>query len=124
VPIDISFSWEQWLVHLTMHGEIDGAAFLAAIAQVAVDSRLQADMHFLFDLRAATLSLSGADCEAVALRMGRIAHWLHRTAFVVSTDYAYGLSRMAGIYKELANNPTDFRIFRDLDEAAAWLKAD
>jgi hypothetical protein len=107
-----------------MHGLIDGAAFMTAIGEVAADGRLQAGMHFLFDLRAATLTLRGADHEAVALRMGRVAHWPHRTAFVVSTDHGYGMSRMAEAYAEAANNPTHFRIFRDLDDALSWLAGD
>ena len=46
-----------------------------------------------------------------------------RTAIVCMDDLDYGLSRMFQTLAELYPIPFEMRVFRDLNEALAWLKA-
>ena len=44
-----------------------------------------------------------------------------RTAWVVPTQFGYGLGRMATILSELRDVPFEAQVFRSLDEAKRWL---
>ena len=46
-----------------------------------------------------------------------------RTAIVVGRDLVYGLARMFAHQLE-AKSPSDVAVFRDMDEAMAWLEGD
>ncbi len=46
-----------------------------------------------------------------------------RTAIVVGRDLVYGLARMFSQQLE-AESPSDVRVFRDMDEAMAWLEGE
>ena len=46
-----------------------------------------------------------------------------RTAIVVGRDLSYGLARMFAQQLE-AESPSDVMVFRDMDEAMAWLEGD
>ena len=44
-----------------------------------------------------------------------------RTALVVNTELKYGLSRMASIFAEIENTPWAMEVFKNMDEAIAWV---
>ncbi len=84
------------------------------------DPRFAPDFSQLYDLTAVTeIGLTPTGMRALANRspFDRDA----RRAIVVSSDVAFGMARM---YQMIADSdPTQFRIFRDVNEAFAWLLA-
>lgn len=46
-----------------------------------------------------------------------------KTAFVVSQDLSFGMSRMYEILSELSEHPISPSVFRDMNKAIAWLKS-
>lgn len=45
-----------------------------------------------------------------------------KSAFIVSSEFGYGLGRMFDILTDLTNSPVEYRIFKDIDEAIHWIE--
>jgi hypothetical protein len=116
----------QAFVWVVVDGPFGIADLSDTIERIRADDRANTAKLFLWDLRTASLSISGADLRAllgqparrIALRAGNSA------AVLTDSAVAYGIGRMAEIYTELLNSATALRVFRSLDEALAWLGID
>ena len=78
-------------------------------------------ISILFDFREATLNLTAGDERALGMFRERYceARGRGRSAFVVSREVDFGVIRQ---FDSLATSRAfDLRVFRDLDEAQAWL---
>ena len=94
---------------------------IAVMAPPASDHRL--DGVTLFDVRSARIDLSYAEGRGLSQVIGsRRSTKKRRGAYLVADDFTYGLARMyagsAGVYYE------EQEIFRDIEEALAWLGVD
>jgi len=74
-----------------------------------------------------------AECSVTDITVGGMRTFIERasrkgqarkdgkTAVVVSSQLQYGLARMAEAFGEFVSLPFAFRVFKDRDEALAWL---
>jgi hypothetical protein len=125
MAVDLTFHLDQRLARVTLSGSIDAAALAAAIELLTSDPRWSSSLNLIWDIRAATVTLSGEQLrQMIATRQARAtSSRSRRTAVVVSSPLTYGMSRMAEIYLEVASFPTDFQIFHTIEEARAWIAA-
>lgn len=110
---------EQRYVEEIFEGEVTllGAAALleAALADPAMDPGFDG----LVDLRAAQLKLSYEDVRQIAHGLTHDPRASRgRWAFVVSSSLSHGIVRML---EALSDDTITVQIFRDHDEALAWL---
>ena len=47
-----------------------------------------------------------------------------KTAFLVSRDLEYGISRMIGMFTEMNISPLQTQVFKSMDEAIQWFNKD
>jgi len=77
----------------------------------------------VWDFREAQFDLSSSDIRKVADFVSRYqpATPPSRVAFVTARDVDFGLARMFDVFRE--DPRTEFRVFRDFDEAAGWARS-
>jgi hypothetical protein len=101
----------------TMRATATGTVRLADILLHLKDERHETALGYaeVIDARDITVDVSHADVTGIVdtLRTLAAEHRLGPTAIVVTSDHAYGM----------VHDTCAIRAFRDMDEAAAWLKA-
>jgi hypothetical protein len=77
----------------------------------------------VWDFREAELDMSPQDVRSIAhfVLQNQPATPPLKVAFVAGRDVDFGLSRMFEIYRE--DPRTEFRVFRDCEEALCWARA-
>ncbi len=105
-----------------LHGSLQRADIERAILALLAHPAYVGGMNELWDFRNAHIArIQASDLMAlarfVALHLERLGK---RTAIVVGRDVDYGVARMWEGYAEQAA-PQERRVFRDRDEAMAWL---
>jgi hypothetical protein len=109
--------------------KVQGKFMLVDIRQTleAIYSRpdFRPDANVLWDLREATPDLSAEDVRQLADFVAK--NWgpegKSKAAFVVSSDYQFGMSRMYEmLLKSQSRNA--LMVFRDIDDAERWLADD
>lgn len=126
MAIAMRFVPEQRLAIMTAQGPIALADFDQALRMFRTDPRMTSNMNRLWDFRAATLQLTATDVRRIAMNLQQqaISRPGARSALVMGSIVAYGLARMFQIYADILGLPTDFGVFREVDEALAWLGVD
>jgi hypothetical protein len=123
MPITYAVNTEQKFVHVTWQGDVTGEEYRAHLRKMLRDADALRAGRSLTDLRDANVLLSAAELnaigsvEAVPLLSGR--RW--KTAVLVSSPLLYGLTRQ---YEILSQSEDTDCIFRDPDDALAWLLKD
>jgi hypothetical protein len=124
VTVECRIDAEAGIVHTTVSGEIGASDIIAALEELFRHPDYRPGLIGLADLRSYTWRSEMSDIRRVAQfmiangkKIGR-----SRTAIVVSSDYSYGMSRMYEAFA--AASPIEVKIFRDMDEAVAWLRDD
>lgn len=115
--IERGVSRDRFFQLVRFRGELR-ASDIAIMTPPVSDHRL--DGVTLFDVRYAQIDISYAEGRDLSAEIGaRRSRKKARGAYLVADDYTYGLARMysgsAGVHYE------EQKIFRDLDEAIAWL---
>jgi hypothetical protein len=112
-------------VLLVFSGDTAYAEEAEALLAVSSDERLRPDARILVDKRSAAMRVAPQDTRlhvelvrAQEKRLGR-----PRVAHVVSRDADFGMLRMLEMVSE-SQLKHEFRVFRSLDEACAWLEID
>ncbi len=112
---------------LTIH-TVEGAVTLdQAMNSLKTFYAGQASLHVLWDFTDGTLGeLSGAQVQSIAEYVSRAAKNRHggKTAGVASKDVDYGLGRMFQAFTEMMKYTPTMRLFRQREDALAWLRED
>ena len=117
-----------------VHFEVDAAGIVRTtmrgtitVDQVIAHTRARATAGVLgspqvVDAREAQLELSTADVREIADTVGRLRSGTARarTAFVVGSDFAYGMGRMYAVLAE--RDDPGFAVFRSMEEAERWVQ--
>lgn len=111
------------LVRFTVRGTATITVFAAALRTVLTNPAIPSSTPMLWDLRQARLDLTGPQlANAVAGLAGSLRQRaLHKTAIVVASDAAYGLSRLGSTHADAQQLPAIIQIFRELSAALIWL---
>lgn len=104
----------------TVSGAMTFEELSAMLEALYADPQLSSYHNALWDLRGATLTgFSSSEVRRIAdLVQG---HWSGaKAALVVGSDAGYGMARMYEMHLASAA-PGEVRVFRDLEEAHAWV---
>ena len=122
MPIDYKIYEDKKLVLATGHGVITAAEVIAHLDAVAADERYQSPMKKLVDYRDVE-NIEGSINEQRAIAWKKKQHHERfageKCAFVSPKDVIFGTTRM----HESLVNETDYNmnVFRNIDDALAWL---
>lgn len=113
---------QDGMVYLVCQGAIDDASFVATIAALLGEPAYRADMNILCDFRGVTtFDITSLGVRQVAGLVARHNHLQaqRKVSVVAPKPVVYGLARM---YEALrGGSPTQVGVFRELEEARAWL---
>ncbi len=106
----------------TLSGKAKPEDLSQAVEEVYKRPDFNPDHNFVWDLRQCTMENVSSDAVR-QFAMFVTVQWTAtgippKGAFVVSRDLEFGLSRLFTSYLDA---DSDFRIFRDMDEAIEWL---
>lgn len=117
----ISFDTDRNLALIVLSGALTRDLILETLDATVADSRYRPGMARLWDFREA--DVSSLTAEAI---LGMAQYSLRfppgindvKVAFVADSDVVFGLARMFELRSEAK---TPIRVFRDLNEAHAWI---
>lgn len=111
------------MVFVLMQGEISTLEMMTFITDVNAEQR-DGRYDRLIILKNTRCLLSGTDVADIAEFAGKLngSRTRHRTAVVVSTECEFGILRQYQLYRDAS--PDRFYIFKELNEATAWLGLD
>jgi hypothetical protein len=124
MPITITVNAAEHVRYSVLSGDVHDRELIEAFAR-SIDARdFDPTLDGLVDLRAVR------NLDVTSDGIWRLAQTLHRAdrserarrvAIVASSDFLFGMARMAATL--LATNAlrTEYHAFRDMDEARAWL---
>jgi hypothetical protein len=123
VAVEYVIDSRHRLVRSTFSGEVKAAELFDLQRRLKADPAFDPTFSQLGDVRLAT-STDEKDGNEVAreLARNRVFGPTSRHAFVVSETVYTGHIRRLAIYLELAGGTEQIRVFRDMDEALAWLE--
>jgi hypothetical protein len=120
MPVHSHIDWDDGLILFTVRGPLGQADLEAALSSIYEDPERTLPSKYLWDLRDAEIDWSGEQVK-------EFVHWVlahrpegtSRNAVVASSDLQFGLARM---YEALTSDmPVNLSVFRDMDEAHAWV---
>ncbi len=120
MPITYEIDDSTGVIHETWSGEIQAEELEAHWSAYLADPRVLASRCTLVDLRRATIRFKGEELLHAIERLVQPAlgelRW--RTAILVEDPLQFGISRQYQAFAELYSEDA---IFRDRDQAQAWL---
>lgn len=123
MPIETTIDTEAGVIVRTVTGVFTVEEFFAEVDKDPDRPGFRQNLHLLWDFSAADVSTLDADrlkemADGSQKRMpGRGSK--SKSAILVSADLNYGIARMYDVYAE--SLPIQRSVFRDRDEAWAWL---
>jgi len=121
MPIEIETESDTGVAVATGSGVLRLAEAKAAAATLW-ETRGWPGRSVVWDLRAAETLRESSEVRDIAdfVRKHQPTPPPERVAFVVERDVEFGMARMFQVYRE--DSATDFRVFRDYDEAMSWAR--
>lgn len=119
--IDVKIDRSLSLTEFTIDGATTGAELLATVQEFWENQPTQ---FALWDLTSADFqSFNSADMSKVSEYTNKLAYKRPRgrTAFAVSDDFMFGMTRMYEIISEASAHPIEHQIFHDVEAARQWL---
>jgi hypothetical protein len=122
MAIEVEVDQPRGLIIFRCTGKLSKAELQTALADYYQDNPSR---KTLWDLRRASLNLTGPETEELARAVTALAKQCAplrqggKTASLVSTDLDFGLARMYQSYS--AESPVDLGVFRTWAEAERWL---
>lgn len=119
--IDVRIDRSLNLTEFIISGPTTSAELLATVQEFWEDEPTK---YAMWDLLLADFqSFNASDMSKVAEYTQKQAHKRPggRTAFAVSSDFMFGMTRMYEIISDVTAYPIEHRIFRDVSEAREWL---
>lgn len=115
---------EDDLTVLTVRGQVTAAEILEGLEAFYAGTPT---LNLLWDLQGADLSpLTSEDLQLIMNRAKQHAPRRAggRTALVIGSDFAFGMSRMYEILSDVHGHPVAHATFRTLEEGLAWLRGE
>ena len=122
MPIRYRIDSERNLVIVEADGVLKDSDYLEARAKLAKDPLLRPGMMQLMDFRSVELHDLTIDmyCRFIDQEIElKPQYGDYRLAVVTSSDLHFGFTRMFIV--EMGASSSDMQVFRDMDEAKAWL---
>ncbi len=119
MPVHFEMDEIARLVRVRLHGSVSDADLLAADDDLRADPRFQAEFDQLVDTRDASEGDLSTDALREIARRPPLFSPQSRRAFVVRTDFGYGLARI--FQARRGDAAGEIQIFRSLEHAQHWL---
>lgn len=124
MPVTYTIDPSNRLIHTVCAGPITANEVIDHFRELAQDPSCPDCLDVLLEVQASTSAPESADLRDVT---AAIAHVRSRVKFgacaiVATTDLLFGMMRMFEVFTEQYFNKT--QVFRDLQEAEAWLMAE
>jgi hypothetical protein len=111
------------LVRAVSTGRIDQQVVRDYLRRLQDDPAYSDDLDAIIDLREASSDFNLEDVRDIAeLVRRRPKEAISKRAVIVSSDEHFGMMRMFEAYT--SKGPTRYRVFRDMEEAQAWIASD
>lgn len=121
MPFRFEIDRERGIVYAVSEGVVNAEAVRDYLRRLESDPTYASNLNALIDVRSAITGFTAEDLRDIAELVRRRPEGAEsRRAVVVASDEHYGLMRMFEAYT--ASGPTRYRVFRDPDEAVAWLE--
>lgn len=120
MPAKVSLDFETgiWTIELT--GALDAKEVAEAVGSMVRSPDYQRSAPRLYDVREVEDSIETPDLRSLAHRPEFIDNVENaRSAIVATRDLTFGIARMYQTWMD--DQPVRVRVFRDVDEARAWL---
>jgi hypothetical protein len=122
MPIQYEIDKGRRLLRAVSIGRVDAEAVRDYLRRMESDPDYDPAFDGIIDVRSASADVSPDDIRDIAeLVRRRPREATGRRAVLVSSDEHFGLMRMFEAYA--SGGPTRYRVFRDPDEAKAWLES-
>lgn len=122
MPIQYEIDKERRILRAVSVGGVDAAEVRDYLRRLESDPDYDPSFNGIIDVRSATAAVTPDDIRDIAeLVRRRPKEASGRRAVIVGSDEHFGLMRMFEAYT--SSGPTRYRVFRDSDEANAWLES-
>lgn len=121
MPLEWEPDPETGLLVVQAIGKVAADAYVELWEELIADPRIQPGPRLLADFRRVEVTQTGADVRNVAAAAERFGDFMRggRVGVVATQQASFGLARM---YTSLVDAlDIQIRVFRDYDEARAWL---
>jgi hypothetical protein len=123
MPFRFRIDTQHGVVFAVSEGSVGTADVRDYLKRLESDPAYRSGYDALIDVRHATSNITADDLRDIAeLVRRRPREAESKRAVVVSSDEHYGLMRMFEAFTE--SGPTRYRVFRDLEEARAWVEGE
>ena len=119
--MDLRIDEEKNIAYIKLSGRLSKQVILNALDSTVSNKRYKKGMGRLWDFRDADLSSLNSD---TIIDMAQYSLQFPagindvKVAFVASSDFEYGLSRM---FEMSSRSKTPINVFREMDEAEEWM---
>jgi len=118
MPAEFVLDEQHRVVFSRSLGDFTHSDYRDHMARLASDPRFRPEFDHLVDCCSSQLVLTSDEVRDLASQS--VFSDQSRRAFVVSSNYQYGLSRMLATYREVKTRQA-IMVFRERSEALAWL---
>ena len=123
MPIERHTEPSGWLTILTATGELRPETFIRAVKTFADDppaKKILWDFREAYPAESFTLDDMKRIAALVKATIGSQADG--KTAYVATSDLAFGVSRMYQAHLQMTNTNRETKVFRSMEEALRWLE--
>jgi hypothetical protein len=100
---------------------VDLAVMTEANTKIIADSRFQKGLSFLTDLRDAKMTMNYQEMFKHVSQLPDLG--TKKQAFIVDSDFQFGILRMFGLLSEDKGIHETMQIFREVEEGFKWLSS-
>ncbi len=121
MPIELKYDAGKGILYATVEDELTKKDMEAALNVIVTSMDYPPDVNVLWDMRRVPFEPfdSRMAKDLVETRKNFPQRGAARAASVVSTDVAFGMTRMHEMMSD--NMPQDIRVFKDIQAAEQWL---
>jgi hypothetical protein len=122
MPIIIELNKEEGIVYTTIDGRVSTDEIIDGLKKVLDHPDFRPGLRGIVDIRPSELDTHAGDVRRIAdlLIEYRDRIGWSRSAVVVATDLAFGMTKMFQAFNEASS--IEVEIFQDIEEARQWLE--
>ena len=123
MPMTYRIDRDARLVRIHGQGLVTDDEMVASVAALREDPNLEPDMNTLSDMRDIEVGFTtkGVVEMVGVMEQSAARRSAAKAAIVTNSDTAFGMARMFQARSTMKDQDPQFRIFRDMGEACAWL---
>ena len=124
MPVDLRYDKEKSILYATVREQLSPNEFSNAAKEIVCSNDYPPDVRILWDIRSIKMPLlvSRQFIDFTEIRKKYPERGKAKIAVIVSSDLAFGMSRM---YEMLSSDlPQHVMIFKNIDQGEQWLQSE